>query len=189
MIPALVLLNFILAVAHIPSSHGIPHTSMNLRVNQKFLLDKKEPEICKPSDATDETLWMAMPAWNETSALKRCIESISSQVNTGFQNILIVVFDPLAVLLLIAANFSLKHRYGWDFETVGQKPITTPVDKPKPAGLKVGTAVISSKKKDPEVVYKDRIVEVESTVNVDTPADVKDLETKVQQKLKEKNDD
>ena len=97
--------------------------------------------------------------------------------------IIIFVFDPLAVLLLIAANFSLKHRYGWDFETIGQ---TT---QPKAKGLKVGTAVISSKKKDPDVVYKDRIVKVEADVDVNTPADVKDLEKQVEKKLKEKNND
>ena len=89
----------------------------------------------------------------------------------------------MAVLLLIAANFSLKHRYGWDFETIGQ---TT---QPKAKGLKVGTAVISSKKKDPDVVYKDRIVKVEADVDVNTPADVKDLEKQVEKKLKEKNND
>jgi hypothetical protein len=97
--------------------------------------------------------------------------------------IIIFVFDPLAVLLLIAANFSLKYRYGWDFETIGQ---TTP---PKAKGLKVGTAVISSKKKDPDVVYKDRIVKVEADIDVNTPADVKDLEKQVEKKLKEKNND
>ena len=97
--------------------------------------------------------------------------------------IIIFVFDPLAVLLLIAANFSLKHRYGWDFETIGQ---TT---QPKAKGLKVGTAVISSKKKDPDVVYKDRIVKVEADIDVNTPADVKDLEKQVEKKLKEKNND
>tara|TARA_Y100001972_G_scaffold129225_1_gene195408 strand:- start:2952 stop:4754 length:1803 start_codon:yes stop_codon:yes gene_type:complete len=30
--------------------------------------------------------------------------------------LIIFVFDPLAVLLLIAANMSLKQRYGWNFE-------------------------------------------------------------------------
>jgi len=103
--------------------------------------------------------------------------------------IIIFVFDPLAVLLLIAANFSLKHRYGWDFESVGQQPIQPKIEQPKPKGLKVGTAVISSKKKDPEVVYKDRIVKVEADVNVDTPTEVKVLEKQIEKKLKEKNND
>ena len=99
---------------------------------------------------------------------------------------IIFVFDPLAVLLLIAANFSLKHRYGWDFETINRKHVEKTIEQPKSKGFKIGTAIISSKKKDPEVIYKDRIVEVEADVNVDTPADVKNLEKQVEKKLKEK---
>ena len=36
--------------------------------------------------------------------------------------------------------------------------------------------MIGSKKKDTEVVYKDRIVKVEADVNVDTPTEVKVLD-------------
>ena len=97
--------------------------------------------------------------------------------------IIIFVFDPLAVLLLIAANFSLKHRYGWDFETMGDnKPLFA-----TPEG-KVTT------QQEPHVIIKDKIiekevekiVEVESDLDVDTPSDIKDLENKVDKKLKEK---
>ncbi len=97
--------------------------------------------------------------------------------------IIIFVFDPLAVLLLIAANFSLKHRYGWDFETIGgNKPLFA-----TPEG-KVTT------QQEPHVIIKDKIiekevekiVEVESDLDVDTPSDIKDLENKVDKKLKEK---
>jgi len=97
--------------------------------------------------------------------------------------IIIFVFDPLAVLLLIAANFSLKHRYGWDFENIGgNKPLFT-----TPEG-KVTT------QQEPHVIIKDKIiekevekiVEVESDLDVDTPSDIKDLENKVDKKLKEK---
>ena len=102
--------------------------------------------------------------------------------------IIIFVFDPLAVLLLIAANFSLKHRYGWDFESAGQKPIDPKIEQPKPKGFKIGTAVISSKKKDSEVVYKDKIVKVQADVNVDTPKDVQKLEKEVQQKIQDRDD-
>ena len=35
--------------------------------------------------------------------------------------LIIFVFDPLAVLLLIAANMSLKQRYGWNFEGTAHK--------------------------------------------------------------------
>ena len=95
---------------------------------------------------------------------------------------IIFVFDPLAVLLLIAANFSLKQRYGWDFESFADRhkkvePQATEV--PKATGLKVGTAIISSRKKQPEVVVK----EVESSLDVNKPKEVKELEQKVKQKM------
>jgi hypothetical protein len=95
---------------------------------------------------------------------------------------IIFVFDPLAVLLLIAANFSLKQRYGWDFESFQdrhKKVEPQPTEVPKATGLKVGTAIISSKKKDPKVVVK----EVESSLDVNKPKDVKELEQKVKQKI------
>ena len=93
---------------------------------------------------------------------------------------IIFVFDPLAVLLLIAANFSLKQRYGWDFESFADRhKKTDPVQKTQPSGLKVGTAIISSRKKQPEVVVK----EVESSLDVNKPKDVKELEQKVKQKI------
>ena len=95
---------------------------------------------------------------------------------------IIFVFDPLAVLLLIAANFSLKQRYGWDFESFAdrhKKVEPQPTEVPKASGLKVGTAIISSRKKDPQVVVK----EVESSLDVNKPSDVKDLEQKVVIKL------
>jgi GTP:adenosylcobinamide-phosphate guanylyltransferase len=93
---------------------------------------------------------------------------------------IIFVFDPLAVLLLIAANFSLKQRYGWDFESFQDRhKKTDSVQKTQPSGLKVGTAIISSRKKQPEVVVK----EVESSLDVNKPKDVKELEQKVKQKM------
>ena len=76
---------------------------------------------------------------------------------------IIFVFDPLAVLLLIAANFSLKQRYGWDFESFG--------DRHK----------VSNGNKDTKVVVK----EVESDLDVNKPKDVKNLEKKVKQQLKD----
>ena len=81
---------------------------------------------------------------------------------------IIFVFDPLAVLLLIAANFSLARRFGRTF-VIGEDPKDPPpqeiidLERPdldeqvqvqtpspeikKPAGLKVGTAIVGSKKK------------------------------------------
>ena len=94
---------------------------------------------------------------------------------------IIFVFDPLAVLLLIAANFSLKQRYGWDFETFaeGKNQNKKEPEVQKPTGLKVGTAIISSRKREPQVVVK----EVESNLDVNKPSDVKDLEKKVKNKI------
>jgi hypothetical protein len=95
---------------------------------------------------------------------------------------IIFVFDPLAVLLLIAANFSLKQRYGWDFESFSdshKKVQPQAPEVPKATGLKVGTAILSSRKKEPEVVVK----EVESKLDVNKPKDVKELEQKVKQKI------
>ena len=71
---------------------------------------------------------------------------------------IIFVFDPLAVLLLIAANFSLKQRYGWDFETFADR---------------------HKKPSDAQVIVK----KVESDLDVNKPNDVKNLEKKVKQKL------
>lgn len=64
------------------------------------------------------------------------------------------VFDPLAVLLLIAVNMSLKARYGWNFEGKGV------LDKNK----------LSAKD------YK--------TLNLDQPANITSLEKKVYNKVK-----
>ncbi len=80
---------------------------------------------------------------------------------------IIFVFDPLAVLLLIAANFSLARRFGRTF-VIGEDPKDPPpqeiidlerpdLDEPprpaptpeikKPAGIKIRTGIIDSKKK------------------------------------------
>ena len=96
--------------------------------------------------------------------------------------IIIFVFDPLAVLLLIAANFSLKHRYGWDFETMGSKEVSSN----KPLYKTPDGKITTSKKKDSEVVYKDRIVKVEEKLNVDAPRDVVKLEQQLEKRLEEK---
>ena len=86
------------------------------------------------------------------------------------------------MLLLIAANFSLKHRYGWDFETMGGKEVSSN----KPLYKTPDGKITTSKKKDPEVVYKDRIVKVEEKLNVDAPRDVVKLEQQLEKRLEEK---
>ena len=79
--------------------------------------------------------------------------------------IIMFVFDPLAVLLLIAVNMSLKARYGWSFEGKG-------------------ALEYSSESKDITVAPNgEKIVRVESNINVDPPRGVKELEQKVVNKL------
>ena len=72
--------------------------------------------------------------------------------------IIMFVFDPLAVLLLIAVNMSLKARYGWTFE--GE---TTPIGD--------GGKIV------------EKIVTVEADVDVSTPPAITKLEQKVEKKL------
>ena len=72
-------------------TYGSFHDSMSLRSPRT---ETVEPEICKPSDTTtEETLWIAVPAWNQTRLLEKCLDSIASQINTGFANIHVVVFE------------------------------------------------------------------------------------------------
>ncbi|GFH59592.1 hypothetical protein CTEN210_16068 [Chaetoceros tenuissimus] len=63
-----------------------------------------EPKICTPSNSTDETLWIAMPAWNETKGLERCLQSIQHQVNTGFANVHVVVFEDYSIDMFTEAQ-------------------------------------------------------------------------------------
>ena len=85
--------------------------------------------------------------------------------------IIMFVFDPLAVLLLIAVNMSLKARYGWSFEGKGALDYN--------AGSKNVTDAPNGEK----------IVRVESNINVDPPKGIKELEQKVVNKLtKQKGD-
>lgn len=98
MLPHLLLL-LLLSSTCWSSSDTIPRrrNSMNLRSNQT---DSSELEICKSSDTTEETLWIAVPAWNKTRLLEKCLDSIASQVNTGFGNIHIVVFEDYSIDML-----------------------------------------------------------------------------------------
>ena len=77
--------------------------------------------------------------------------------------IIMFVFDPLAVLLLIAVNMSLKARYGWSFEG----------EAPESAGLRGNVKQ--------KIVEK--IVRVEADVDVSTPPAITKLEKKVEKKL------
>jgi hypothetical protein len=74
------------------------------------------------------------------------------------------VFDPLAVLLLIAVNMSLKARYGWSFEGKGALDIN---------GTN-GTTVIE----------KEVVRDVGDKVDLSVPPGIRELEKKISEKLK-----
>lgn len=81
-------------------SESIFHVSTNFQSSSSYkrATENHEPEICKPSDTTtEETLWIAVPAWNETRLLENCLDSIASQVNTGFAHIHVVVFEDYSI--------------------------------------------------------------------------------------------
>jgi len=85
--------------------------------------------------------------------------------------IIMFVFDPLAVLLLIAVNMSLKARYGWSFE--GKGALDYNIAKGKTTVAPAG----------------ENIVEVEEKINVDPPKGIHELEQKVVNKLTKKKGD
>ena len=78
--------------------------------------------------------------------------------------VIMFVFDPLAVLLLIAVNMSLKARYGWSFEGEGALGNT---------GTKNG------------VIVK----EVGDKVDLSVPPGIRELEKKIQEKLRKGEND
>ena len=82
--------------------------------------------------------------------------------------IIMFVFDPLAVLLLIAVNMSLKARYGWTFEGKGALDYN------------------STSKNITVAPNGEKIVRVESNINVDPPQGIKELEESVVNKLTKK---
>ena len=82
--------------------------------------------------------------------------------------IIMFVFDPLAVLLLIAVNMSLKARYGWTFEGKGALDYN------------------STSKNITVAPNSEKIVRVESNINVDPPQGIKELEESVVNKLTKK---
>ena len=85
-------------------------------------------------------------------------KNLMEQAVTWLIIIIVAVFDPLAVLLLIAVNMSLKARYGWSFEGKGA------LDRDS----------IS------ETEYK--------KLNLDMPKSVKDFEQQVERKYTKKGE-
>ena len=77
--------------------------------------------------------------------------------------IIMFVFDPLAVLLLIAVNMSLKARYGWSFE---------------------GKGALDSNGNGTTVIEKEVVRDVGDKVDLSIPPGIRELEKKISEKLK-----
>ena len=124
------------------------------------------------------------------------------------------VFDPLAVLLLIAVNMSLKARYGWSFEGQGHLSATSSKKKTEPTVTTSNDSVVvkrslikyyhdlldkTSKRlaEKPKTKIVENIVEkpmikkveIESSIDVTQPKDIKDLEDKILNKIKKGDED
>ena len=118
--------------------------------------------------------------------------------------IIIFVFDPFAVMMLLAATSGMNRRH-----RRARNPLETPPDDVgKVAVDETGRVEVTSEKKkladpDPIIVEKvveveklvevekEKIVEVEADVNLNTPEAIAKLEKRLQKKLKKKgsNDD
>ena len=118
--------------------------------------------------------------------------------------IIIFVFDPFAVMMLLAATSGMNRRH-----RRARNPLETPPeDSGKVAVDETGRVAVTSEKKklaDPEPIIvekvveveklveveKEKIVEVEADVNLNTPEAIAKLEKRLQKKLKKKgsNDD
>jgi hypothetical protein len=121
------------------------------------------------------------------------------------------VFDPLAVLLLIAVNMSLKARYGWSFEGKGMldapssskkktEPMVSSVNQDsvmvKRSLIKYYHDLLEKTSKRLAEPPKEKIiekivekpvvkkVEIESTIDVTPPDDIKQLEQKILKQIK-----
>jgi len=121
------------------------------------------------------------------------------------------VFDPLAVLLLIAVNMSLKARYGWSFEGKGMldapssskkktEPMVSSVNQDsvmvKRSLIKYYHDLLEKTSKRLAETPKEKIVEkivekpvvkkveIESTIDVTPPDDIKQLEQKILKQIK-----
>jgi hypothetical protein len=77
--------------------------------------------------------------------------------------IIMFVFDPLAVLLLIAVNMSLKARYGWSFE---------------------GKGALDNNGNGTTVIEKEVVRDVGDKVDLSIPPGIRELEKKISEKLK-----
>ena len=78
--------------------------------------------------------------------------------------IIMFVFDPLAVLLLIAVNMSLKARYGWSFEGKG--------------------ALDTNGTNGTKVIEQEVVRDVGDKVDLSVPPGIRELEKKISEKLK-----
>jgi len=131
--------------------------------------------------------------------------------------VIMFVFDPLAVLLLIAVNMSLKARYGWSFEGETKQIATSKSEPTLVSKKKINvdkdsvivkksilryyhdlldkTAKRLAEKPKEKIVEKIvekpvvKKVEIESSIDTDPPADIQELESRVLNKIKHKGDE
>lgn len=88
------LLCFIIAV-NIISSDTLSLPSVVMK-GQSYgnSLSVETKDVCTPSSTTtNETLWIGIPLLKDAQAMENSLDSISSQENTGFQSIHVVLFD------------------------------------------------------------------------------------------------
>ena len=85
---------FIIAV-NVISSDTLSLTSAVMK-GQSYgnSLSAETKDVCTPSSTTtNETLWIGIPSLQDAKAMENNLDSISSQGNSGFQNIHVVLFD------------------------------------------------------------------------------------------------
>ncbi|GFH59593.1 hypothetical protein CTEN210_16069 [Chaetoceros tenuissimus] len=119
------LLCFIIAVNIISSDTLSLQNVVMKRQSYGNSLSAEIKDVCTPSSTTtNETLWIAIPSWREdVQAMENSLDSISSQENTGFQNIHVVLFhdtqsvqkrkyeqDPKLQITFIANNDDVSNN-------------------------------------------------------------------------------
>ena len=156
--------------------------------NNKVIIETAEDNIIKAQNTIDDLIITRQPLEKKLINLEAEIGpvkyiaalavdwGVTDKVDTSEAVrwvilIIICVFDPLAVLLLIAVNMSLKARYGWSFE--GKGALDYNVAKGKTTVAPTG----------------EKIVEVEEKINVDPPKGIHELEQTVVNKLTKKKGD
>ena len=117
-------------------------------------------------------------------------QNVMDQAVRIFILLLVFVFDPLAVMLVIAANQTLL-RHGINLESTGPKSKDGNQKKTNRLQEEVNKLRLELNKKPKEVekvVEVEKIVEVEKEIDmqIEVPKAIKDLEKRLEKKLNEK---